>query len=347
MKNLRQDYYYNSFSHIYVEAGVKDHPRTKAILAKFPKADIIEIAHYKDVFCRRKQDAALQHKSQKLILAGKQGNLLYSGAPVCQNFGNEHFYYTSCIMNCIYDCGYCYLKGMYPSGNLVIFVNIEDIFAETKRRLKEHPLYLCVSYDSDLYALEHLTGYVAAWSDFAAKHQGLTIEVRTKCANRSLLEKITPIERVIFAFTLSPEQVAAQYEHGTPSLKQRILCAKEAIERGFAVRLCFDPMLYVTGWRVQYEEMLTQVMEEIPMKKLVDVSVGSFRISQEYLKKMRKNAPGEAVVWFPYENEDGYYRYPTALLEEMEQFLVERLESVIGKKKIFRWNSQQGEGQNR
>mgnify|MGYP006970641936 FL=1 len=30
------------------------------------------------------------------------------------------------MMNCIYDCSYCYLKGMYPSGHMVLFVNIED-----------------------------------------------------------------------------------------------------------------------------------------------------------------------------------------------------------------------------
>ena len=50
----------------------------------------------------------------------------YEGAPVCQDFGNTNFYYCSTMMNCIYDCSYCYLKGMYPSGHMVLFVNIED-----------------------------------------------------------------------------------------------------------------------------------------------------------------------------------------------------------------------------
>ena len=66
----------------------------------------------------------------------------------------------------MYDCEYCYLKGMYPSGNLVIFVNLEDIFAETKRRLAGRPMYLCVSYDTDLAAVEPITGYVSEWVKF-------------------------------------------------------------------------------------------------------------------------------------------------------------------------------------
>ena len=126
MKNLKQDYFNAPFSHVYVERGIQNHKRTKKILRKFPEAKLVMIDHYKDVFCRRGQIYGKQHQAPALILASKQGNLIYEGAAVCQSFGNEYFYYTSCIMNCIYDCEYCYLKGMYPSGNLVVFINIED-----------------------------------------------------------------------------------------------------------------------------------------------------------------------------------------------------------------------------
>ena len=95
------------FSHIYVEAAVRNHPRTQRILQQFLKAQVISITHYKDVFCRKGQQVHLQHGSKALIIARKDGQLLYEGAEVCQSFGNEYFYYTSCVMNCIYDCEYC------------------------------------------------------------------------------------------------------------------------------------------------------------------------------------------------------------------------------------------------
>lgn len=57
---------------------------------------------------------------------------------------------------------------MYPSANIVVFVNLEDIFAEVERVLENHPLYLCVSYDTDLLALEPLIGFVQEWCAFAA-----------------------------------------------------------------------------------------------------------------------------------------------------------------------------------
>ncbi len=104
MKNLKEEYFNPFFSHIYVERAVREHARTQEILSKFPQAEVIEISHYKDVFCRSRQSYQLQHHTQKLILAARQGTLLYEGAPVCQSFGNRYFCYTSCVMNCVFDC---------------------------------------------------------------------------------------------------------------------------------------------------------------------------------------------------------------------------------------------------
>lgn len=337
MKHLKEDYFNPFFSHIYIEKSIRNHARTQQILAKFPSATRIEIAHYKDVFCRKKQDNYLQYNAQKLILAAKQGTLLYEGAPVCQNFNNQYFYYTSCIMNCIFDCTYCYLKGIYPSANIVVFVNLEDFFAEIEQILANHPLYLCISYDTDLLAMESITGYVQEWYSFAAKHNDLKIELRTKCANKSFLQQFAPIPEIIYAFTLSPQAVIEAYEHYTPSLSERLSCAAERIRAGCPVRLCFDPMIYIPNWQQHYAQMLEEVFCKIDLQKIVDVSVGTFRISQDYLKNMRKQNPESAVIWFPFEKDGGYCHYPKDLMEQMECFLTQKLEQKISKEKIFRW----------
>lgn len=340
MKNLNGDSYNPHFSHIYVEEEAFKHPRTKRILSLFPLAQVIPVAHYKDVFCRSGQEYRLQRRSQKLILAVQKNHFLYEGAPVCQSFGNPHFYYTSCMMNCIYDCEYCYLKGMYPSGHMVLFVNPEDTFAELEKLLAAHPVYLCVSYDTDLLAVEKLFGYAGEWCRFAEQQPGLTIEIRTKSANPKLWEALNPQERVIFAFTLSPDRIIAEYEHGTPSLAARLQSAAAAQRAGFLIRLCFDPMLCCADWRTQYASMLREVFAQLDAERLVDVSVGTFRVPQDYLKKMRKNAPFSPVVQFPYENDCGVYQYPLRLAEEMEGFLAAGLAERIPPEKIFRWKEE-------
>lgn len=341
MKNLKEDYYNPFFSHIYVEKDVLEHYRTQRILAQFASSSVILVDHYKDVFCRSRQQYVLQHRSQNLIIAQKQPPFLYEGAPVCQNFGNDWFYYTSCMMNCVYDCEYCYLKGMYPSANVVLFVNLEDTFSGLEKMLAQHPVYLCASYDTDLMAMEGIAGYVKAWNDFAAAHPRLTIELRTKSANLPLIERMPVLSNVIYAFTLSPQAVIDAYEHGTPALYQRIACAAAVVQKGYPVRLCFDPMIYCPDWEKHYSDMLKQVYEQVNMAKIMDVSVGSFRVSQEYLKKMRKNEPGSAVVQFPYENDGGVYHYPAELTKRMENSLAGQLSMVLAPEKIFFWETQE------
>ena len=299
-------------SHIYVERDLLEekNSRVERILSQYASAQVIPIGHYKDVFCRTRQNIDLQHRSQSLILARRTGRLLYPGSPVCQAFGETHFFYTSLCMNCIYDCQYCYLRGMYPSPNLVLFVNFEDYVREIDALLRDHPVYLCVSYDTDLCATESLHGYVAAFSELARTRTGLTVEVRTKAACTPLLRQMEPCERLIFAFTLSPEEVV-KMEEKTPSLTARLQAVREAIDRGHPVRLCFDPMMLVPAWRTAYARLTDTLGEALGaerLRKVRDFSVGTFRISREYLPSLRRSTDC-AAVQYPFVLSEGFYQY--------------------------------------
>ena len=340
---------YPPFSHIYIEEALLGGEEAEAILRKFPKAKCIPIRHYKDLFNRRKQNRALQEKSRKIILAKKEGQRIYPGAPVCQSFSESAFYYASLLMNCPFHCEYCYLQGMYPSANLVLFLNVEDYFSDCQRLIKEKGgLYLCISYDTDLLALEEFYPFVERFARFLEKEPNLRIEVRTKAGGESLFRRLLKIQlsedakkRLIFAFTLSPEKIVSEAEHGTAGLKGRLKAIKMAVEEGFTLRLCFDPMLYHADWERLYTKLLETVFREIPMEKLYDVSVGSFRISESYLKSMTKACGTSPYTSFPYENTDGYYHYPKELLLKMEGFLEQKLLEKLPKEKIFRWTEEE------
>ncbi len=330
------------FSHIYVEDAVYNTARCNEILSKFPDSEIIRIKHYKDVFNRRRQSYRAQHRDPALILARKDGQLVYPGSPNCQDFGNDAFYYTSCMMNCVFDCEYCYLKGMYPTGNLVLFLNLEDIFAEVTELCKDRPIYLCVSYDTDLLSIEPVAGYVEKWIRFTERTPNLTIEVRTKGANTKLYQGSagSVCDRVIFAYTLSPESIIRKYEHRTASLKRRLEAAKSGIEAGVPVRLCFDPMLYCPDWKAEYRSLVEETFAAVPAEKVRDISIGSFRIAPDYLKTIRKAEPDSAVVQYPFVTENGVCSYGSALSEEMEGYLVSLLMQYVEEDKLFRWEEE-------
>ncbi len=338
------------FSTVYAEKQVQEKLHSFSL-----PCEPIFIEHYKDLFNRSHQNFAEQKKAPSLILAKKTGTLIYKGAPVCQSFGNEYFYYTSCMMNCIYHCDYCYLQGMYPSGHVVVFINLEDYFKELELLLKKHPVYLCISYDTDLLALESRFGFVKRWLSFAKTHKNLSLEIRTKSGNPMIFQELaklfeqpsSPLEeiqsltqqkqQIIFAWTISPETIIETIEHGTASLSLRLKALLAAKEAGFSVRLCFDPMIYHSNWKESYAQLVLEIFSKIPSEVLFDVSIGVFRISTEYLKNMRKKRPDCAIVQYPYITEQGVSHYGT-LSEEMVNYLYELLLSYLPTEKIFIWN---------
>ena len=108
------------------------------------------------------------------------------------------------------------------------------------------------------------------------------------------------------------------------------------------MRLCFDPMLYLPSWKTDYLQLLSQIdrifgerMLHDGWEKLVDVSVGTFRISQEYMKKLRRVEPFAPAVQYPYVNCNGVYQYPPELLKKMESFMITELTQRMDKENIY------------
>ena len=322
------------FTHIYVEERAADLIQTQKILNKVKDANIIYIRHYKDVFDRKRQDRTLQKENRALIIAVREGNRVFEGAPVCQSFGQKNFYYASSMMNCPFDCEYCYLRGMYPSAFMVVFVNLEDYRKDVEEKLKEGPMYVCASYDTDLIAMNALTGHADFWKQMALSHEDLLVELRTKAA--PVIEE--NISNVIYAFTISPEEVVSCYERFTSPVNARIKSASNAIDHGARVRLCFDPVIKIPDYKDAYKKLIDMIASEIDFSKLADVSVGTFRISSDYLNKMRKAYPDSQIAWYPYVVREGVAQYEPKTDKEMQDYVCGLLEKHIGREKIFTWN---------
>ena len=322
------------FSHVYVEEKARRFPLTEEILKRCNDASVIPVDHYKDIFDRPRQDTELQKRSPALILAVREGSRIFKGAPVCQSFGQRNFYYSSSVMNCLFDCEYCYLKGMYPSSNIVVFVNFEDYEKDVASLLEEGPLYVCASYDTDLIALDGLTGLAEKWTDLAKRNKDLLVELRTKAVPAALEN----VPNVIYAFTVSPDEIADRYEKNTPSPDARLKAAARVIDAGCNVRLCFDPMILTDGWQDIYGRFADRAAEIIDFSKLTDVSVGCFRISKEYLSSMRKKCLDSAIAWHPYVIRNGVAQYEEETDRQMQEFMCARLSRYIAEEKIFTWN---------
>ena len=326
----------NRFSHIYVEKKILDNKNTLEILSKFRDAKIIEIDNYKEVFSSNNQDFHLQKLGQNLILASNKPNMIYEGAVVCEDFENDNFYYTSSIINCVYDCEYCYLQGVYSSGNIVIFVDIEKVFEEVEELYnKLKSLYLCVSYDTDLLAIENICSFSEKWYHFIKDKKNLKIELRTKSANIDKFLNLDVLDNFIIAFTLSPEGIALKNEKYTASFKNRVKAIKELQNKGWKVRICIDPLIYTDDFEKNYSEMIEYLFSEIDKNKVIDVSIGVFRTSKEYLKKMRNQNKKSEILYYPFECVNGVYTYSDKLKSYMIDFIKEKFLKYINIERIY------------
>jgi len=323
------------FSHIYIEDKAKDYPLTEKILTRFPKAQSIAINTYKEVFNRRRQRWIDQRHALKLILAVREDSFLYPGSSFVPNFEHASFFYTTPALNCLYGCEYCYLQGMFPSANLVLFVNDDDFISAAQDKLKNHEAsYLCISYDTDLLALEDLFGYCEKYIEFARTNPKVTLEIRTKSANIAALKSITPAQNVILAWTISPESVVSRYEHKTPKLQARLEAIQKAIQSGWRVRLCIDPILRITNWREIYAELIDETFNYLTPHQINDISVGVFRIPSGYLHAMRDTNPTSPIVTYPYTAKNQCASYPNEEREEMIKAVSDDLKKYLSEDKI-------------
>ena len=313
------------FSHIYVEKRVLNNEYVKNILAKFPKAEIIEIKHYKDRFNPYYQSFRAQKNAQSLILAKKEAPFIYEASELIQKLG-INFFYTTPMLNCVYDCHYCFLQGMYPSSNLVLFINFEDFFEEIERVYKKlGEMFLSISYDTDILAVENLFGVAKIWVDFV-KDKNIKLELRTKSVN---IDGFEYQENLVFAFSLSPEVIIAKYEKFTPNLEARIRAIKKVINKGFKPVIVFDPIIKVPNFKEVYLEFINKIFGEIDYKKIDSIVYGTFRMNSTQFKIIKKELLSD-IFYYSYNVKNGIVEY-----EDKEE-VIKFIENLLPEAKKFK-----------
>ena len=156
---------------IYVEEEILNHPRTLQIQGRFPDAEIVPCSRYGEIFNRRAQHFRLQKRRPSLILAKKHRNFVHE-APGGYGIEGARNLVFSHMHNCIYDCRYCFLQGMYRSAHYVVFVNYEDFQWALEERVRASPgetVWFFSGYECDSLALEPVTRFAASFVPFFAR----------------------------------------------------------------------------------------------------------------------------------------------------------------------------------
>jgi len=331
-----------NFSHIYLENAAIGYSITDLVLSKFPKSKILKINHYKDIFNRTGQDFQTQKTSMKLILSKKPEPFIYPASDMIQEYSTPNAFYNTPLINCLYNCDYCFLQGMYQSGNLVLFVNDEDFMDAISVKLNhlddpQNPMIVSISYNTDILAMENIIPLSSRWINYARNKKNLFIEIRTKSALFSAIKNIEPSRNVILSWTLSPQPISEKYEHCAPPLDKRLSAVKQAIEKGWEVRLCFDPVIIIKNWYEIYCKFFDKIFMEIDTNKLKDITLGVFRMNKDYFNRIRKRNPKSDIYYQKYSVQNKTVSPDMHMRKEVLGSLEKKISQFLPKTKILKW----------
>jgi spore photoproduct lyase len=322
---------------LYIEQAILAHQRVREIIARFPQARIIHCERYSEVFNPKAQNFRLQKQHPALILAEKYKHFTLP-IPEGYGIGASQNYYFSHMLNCLYDCRYCFLQGMYQSAHYVLFINYEDFQQEIRelcQTVPTEPVCFFSGYDCDSLALEPITGFAEHFLPFFETIPNAWLELRTKSTQiRSLLNR-EPLSRCIVAFSLSPEDIAQKLEHKAPPLQRRLDAMLKLQQHGWSIGLRFDPIIYHDNYQQDYHALFERVFSLLNLNLLHSVSLGVFRLPEKYFKKIHKLYPDEKLFAGPLANQHGKVFYKHELEQDMLQFCTEQLLRYIPQHKFF------------
>ena len=323
---------------IYIEKSVRDHPRTKSIISKFKKARCIEIDRYGEIFNKRNQNFRNQKKNPALILAYKNNGLVLP-TPEGFGIGASNNYYFSHMYNCIYDCRYCFLQGMYSSANYVVFVNFEDFDVQIKKIIEANvnkKLTFFSGYDCDSLALESVTGFAKHIIPLFEKYPEVDIEFRTKSTQIKPFSSIEPLENFVIAYSLMPDVMSKSLDNKTPSVQKRIEAMSSLASKGWKIGLRFDPLIHGKNWKILYEELINKVFRSIPKETIHSVSFGALRFPKEMFKDIIKLYPDEILFSGPLSQKKEIVSYDNNIEEEMIEFCEDLTARYVNESQIFK-----------
>ena len=322
---------------IYFEENVAEHPRTISFFKRFPRADRIPCKHYKEIFNPSGQNFRLQKKKPALILAKNTGKLIHS-VPATYGIGGENNYYFSHMLNCLYDCRYCFLQGMYPSAHYLLFINYEDFFEEIKKVSTEktnQPSWFFSGYDCDSLALENLTGFANSALSFFKNQNQTYLELRTKSVATQILEKTEPLTNVVTAFSFTPQEISDILEKDVPTVSARIRSMKKLAERGWKLGIRLDPIIDCHNFKNRYQSLISEIFSNIQEDSIHSVSLGPFRLPDPFFKRMEKLYPDEPLFASNLEKRGRSVSYPKDIENQRIQTCNELLLEYLPNQKLF------------
>jgi spore photoproduct lyase len=324
------------YSIIYVEESVRNNPQTIGILKRYQNAVIVNCSHYGELFNRRKQNFRTQKQEPTLIIARKDNRRILP-IPGEYAIDAKHNFYFSHMLNCLYDCRYCFLQGMFRSASHVIFVNYDDFKTDLLNCIEGTEDSVCFysGYDCDSLALDPITDFTRNFIPIFKPYQHALLELRSKSTQIRNLLTMEPLPNIICAFSLSPQEIVNKYEDKTPSLNARLAAIRRLQDAGWNIALRFDPIILVDDFYNVYKHFFHHVYAALGCSHIHSITLGSFRLPKIFHKNMKRLYPDEPLLINGLNLIDGQISYAENLDKKMIAWCEKSLKNLDSATPIY------------
>lgn len=272
------------------------------------------------------------NSKQRLYLSRHEGHF-FRKCPGTQGAACCNYYVLNLGQQCNMNCSYCYLQSYINAPLTQIYTNIDEALLELdgiSKQFPHAPFRVGTGEVIDSLSLDDLTHYSALLVEWFKDRPHLTLEFKTKSNNiKNFIDK-KHAGNVVVSFSINPQAIVAAEEHRTASLNERLVAAKQCVDKGFPVAFHIDPMIYVEGWEKLYSELVEQVCTLFKPKEVKWVSVGALRFVPEMKNILRERFGGSTQVLKAelFKSSDGKLRYDQRLRNKMFRHVVDEFQKV-------------------
>lgn len=297
---------------IYLEPAVRAHGRGREILARFPAAELVEVAsHWKIPELTEDPEVAadwLRMKREVLVLGVKKG---LAPRP---NGRSADFIAGSTSNGCAMACSYCYVPRRKGYANPVtVFVNVDQVIASIARHARKlgpktepntvdpvdwvYDLGENGDLSLDATISDNVKDLVDAFRDIPHAKGSFA----TKLVNRDLLS-YDPRGRTRIRFSLMPDEVSKVVDVRTSPISERIAAINDFVEAGYEVHVNFSPVVVHEGWEPQWRNLFREIDDTLSERAKAQLKCEIIMLTHNealHQTNMAWHPKAEGLLWRP------------------------------------------------
>lgn len=220
------------------------------------------------------------------------------------------------VQGCGLGCSYCSIQTFYEDGAILVDNQLKEKLDAIQLDPKKN-YHIGSGQSSDSLAVGNKNGIIEAQLNFARNNPNIIFEFKTKTKNiQYLLETGVP-KNVFVCWSLNPQVIINHEEHGTATLKQRLVSARALADKGVIIGFHFHPIFYYEGWEEGYQSIVLNIFDQFSPQEIGMISFGTLTYIKPAIRRMREAGFKSKALQIPLVDAAGKLSYPMDIKEKI------------------------------